>query len=100
VADSTLVSMGIVVDFSAWLEGRAGEAKDESQDIVRLEGAVEHLYPLVMGALDRRGGLSPRLETELLAIMGEMTMGLVAEATARADRLAEELGTRSRARRG
>jgi hypothetical protein len=92
--------MGIVVDFGAWLEGRAGDAKGESQDVDRLEGAIEHLHPLVMGALDRRGGLSPRVETELLAIMGEMTIGLVAEATARADRLAEELETRSRARRG
>ncbi len=95
-----MLGMGNVVDLGIWLEARTGGANCGGTDVDRLEEAVERLYPLVLGALDRRGGLTPRVETELLAVMGELTLGLVDEAAARAERLAGELGTRPRARRG
>jgi hypothetical protein len=95
-----MLVMGSVVDLSVWLDARTGGANGGGADVDRLEGAVERLYPLVLGALDRRGALAPRVETELLAVMGELTLGLVDEAATRAERLAGELRTRPGARRG
>jgi hypothetical protein len=45
----------------------------------------------VVGAVDGKGRLESRIETELLAIIGELTVGLVGEAATRAERLAEQL---------
>jgi hypothetical protein len=59
--------------------------------VARLERAVERLHPLIERALEGSGRLQPRLETELLAIMGELTVGLVSEAAGRAERLAGRL---------
>jgi hypothetical protein len=58
----------------------------------RLERAVELLVPLVAGVLDDEGQVEMRVETELLAMIGELTVGLVAEAAGRAERLARRLG--------
>lgn len=91
--------MGSVVDLSAW-RAQTERAGGGCEDVDRLEEAFERLYPLVMRALDRRRSLTARVETELLAILGEMTLGLVDEAVTRAQRLAGELGASSRARRG
>lgn len=57
----------------------------------RLDEAVQRLHALVSGALDGRGSLEPRVETELLAILGELTVGLTKEAADRAERLADHL---------
>ena len=43
--------------------------------------------------LDGAGQVQPHVETELLAIMGELTMDLITEAAARAERLADRLAT-------
>ena len=43
---------------------------------------------------DGQGHVRSQVETELLAIMGELTMDLVNEAAARAERLAERLATK------
>ncbi len=59
--------------------------------VARLDRAVERLHGLVAGALDGRGRLTPGVETELLAIMGELTVGLIPEAADRAERLAARL---------
>ena len=59
--------------------------------VARLDRAVERLHGLVSGALDGRGRLTPGVETELLAIMGELTVGLIPEAANRAERLAARL---------
>jgi hypothetical protein len=69
-----------------------GPPPDE-RELDKLERAVERLHPLVSSALKKRRTLPGPVETELLAIMGELTMGLVREATKRADRLAASLGS-------
>jgi hypothetical protein len=95
-----MLHMGTVVDLSGWLEARTSGPKRSAPGVERLEEAIERLHPLVLAALDRRGGLAPRMETELLAVMGELSLGLIDEAAVRAERLVGELGTRERARRG
>ena len=69
-----------------------GEGKSPADPTVeRLERAIDRLAPLVNGALDSGRSLQPRVETELLAIVGELTVGLVDEATSRAERLVKKL---------
>ena len=105
----------IVVDLAEWrrsrravedqapaeaeAHGRAGllrfpEAAADEVEADRLERAVDRVHALVSRALDAQGRLQPRVETELLAIMGELTVGLVGEAAVRAERLADRLATR------
>jgi hypothetical protein len=100
--------MSEVVDLAAWKRQRivgsgvVEEAATEEGAVVRtplpddpavarLDRAVERLHGLVAGALDGRGRLTPGVETELLAIMGELTVGLIPEAADRAERLATRL---------
>jgi hypothetical protein len=91
--------MSSVIDFHAWRRRRQPEGDqprvDEtaSQDptVARLEHATQRLHRVISQALDGRGRLEPRVETELLAIMGELTVGLVTEAARRAERLADRL---------
>lgn len=71
--------------------GSDGMGAVDPQMVARLEKAVERLHPLVERALGTEGRLQPRVETELLAIMGELTVGLVGEAAGRAERLAGRL---------
>ncbi len=61
-------------------------------EVERLDAAVARLQRLVERALEKSGRLNDKLETELLAIMGELAVGLVSEAAARAERVAENLG--------
>jgi hypothetical protein len=90
--------MGQVVDFEGWLERRAGTPDpDASPDVQRLERAVQRLHALVSRALDSSGQVQTKVETELLAIMGELTVGLVGEAARRAERLADRLASAKRA---
>jgi len=49
---------------------------------------------MVSSFLDR-GRLDPRVETELLAIIGEVSVGLVTEAASRAERLVGKLQARA-----
>jgi len=61
--------------------------------LARLERAVDRLHELV-SATGRKGTrLTPPVETELLAILGELTIDMVQEATDRAERLAERLAS-------
>ena len=100
--------MNEVADFAAWrrqrraADGGVGGMATEGAAVVplplpddpavaRLDRAVERLHGLVSGALDGRGRLTPGVETELLAIMGELTVGLIPEAANRAERLAARL---------
>jgi hypothetical protein len=91
--------MGQVVDFEGWLERRAGSTADpnSSPEVQRLERAVQRLHALVSRALDSSGRVQTKVETELLAIMGELTVGLVGEAAQRAERLADRLASAKRA---
>lgn len=57
----------------------------------RLERAVDRVHGLLAGLLEANGKLEAPVETELLAIMGELSIGLVDEAAFRAERLAHAL---------
>jgi hypothetical protein len=72
----------------------AGHEQENPPEVVgvdRLERAVKRLHEIVSQALDLSGHVQPHVETELLAIMGELTMGLVTDAAVRAERLADLL---------
>jgi hypothetical protein len=91
--------MSSVIDFAAWQRRRqpggdqleADGADSEDPTVARLELAIQRLHRVISLALDTRGRLEPKVETELLAIMGELTVGLVTEAARRAERLADRL---------
>jgi len=88
--------MGTVVDLAGWRRKRSGaedafgEPPDEEAS-GRLERAIIRLSGFVSAALDSQGRLRPRVETELLAIIGELSVGLTSEAASRAERLAAQL---------
>jgi hypothetical protein len=84
--------MGALVDLRTWRRKHGVEATDT----VRLERAVGRLDQLAAQALAGGRALDPTLETELLAIIGELSVGLLEEASSRAERLADRL---ARARR-
>ena len=98
----TIRLMGSVVDLAGWQNARQSlvpeaETTEEThrvEGVVRLERAADHLHLLVTKTLDRGRRLEPHFETELLAIIGEVTIGLVKEAAARAERLAGRLEAR------
>jgi hypothetical protein len=74
---------------------RVGEPRGRSgSDLERLESAIKRLHPFVSRVLDGEGKVEPYVETQLLAIMGELTMGLIDEATGRAERLTKRLAAR------
>lgn len=95
----TIRFMGIVVELERWRkarvsptpEARRTEETHRVEGILRLERAADHLHLLVKRSLDRGRRLEPHFETELLAIIGEVTIGLVKEAAARAEQLAGRL---------
>jgi hypothetical protein len=97
-----MFGMDAVIELAEWrrrreaLESPAGEAVEEQVDLARLERAVERVHELVGGVADSAGRLTPVIETELLAILGELTIDLVPEAAARAERLAARLAGRRR----
>jgi hypothetical protein len=96
---TTIPTMNSVIDFAAWQRRRQPEgdqleadgAHPEDPTVARLELAIQRLHRVISLALDARGRLEPKVETELLAIMGELTVGLVTEAASRAERLADRL---------
>ena len=97
----TIVLMSGIIDLIEWRRARAAAAaafpaaaEDGAADpevVTRLDRAAERLFDLVSKALEVDGRLQPRVETELLAIMGELTVGLVSQAAVRAERLAKDL---------
>jgi hypothetical protein len=90
-----------VIDLAEWRSRREGSAGpgaagipdrgQRSEPVARLDRAVQRLHALVARALDTDGRVESKVETELLAIMGELTVGLVGEAASRAERLADRL---------
>jgi predicted xylose isomerase-like sugar epimerase len=84
------------IEASARLMHPSGNEQENPHEVVgvdRLERAVKRLHEIVSQALDLSGHVQPHVETELLAIMGELTMGLVTDAAVRAERLADQLAT-------
>jgi hypothetical protein len=65
----------------------------EAGSLRRLEGAVDRIDRITSRVALRGGRLSPDVETELLALLGQISLGLVPEAATRAERLAEVLGS-------
>ena len=96
-----MVVMSGIIDLIEWRRARedaaaasapAGDAAEPDPAVVaRLDRAAERLFDLVSKALEVDGHLQPKVETELLAIMGELTVGLVSQAAVRAERLARDL---------
>jgi hypothetical protein len=86
-----------VIDLSVWRHQRErsnpaeGAEPGDDRSVSRLEQAIQRLHGVVSLALDGRGHLEPRVETEILAIMGELTVGLVERAATRAERLVDRL---------
>ena len=98
-AVTTMCDMDAVIDLALWRSRRVadeppGETVDQQVDLARLERAVERVHELVGAATDDGGHLVRSVETELLAILGELTIDLVGEAAARAERLAARLSAR------
>jgi hypothetical protein len=98
----TIPTMDSIINLADWRRRREGEddtagppdgpdAESEDPSVIRLEGAIQRLHGLVSLALDGRGRLETKVETELLAIMGELTVGLINQAATRAERLADRL---------
>lgn len=79
--------MGSLVELGRWKERRGAAPPG----MVRLEHAVEELDRLTSAVLRKGGALEDPLETELLALIGELSMGMLDEASDRAERLVERL---------
>jgi hypothetical protein len=67
----------------------------DHREIESLDRAVRRLHPIVLDRVGRTRQIEERVETELLAIMGEVTVGLFGEAARRAERLADRLAAGS-----
>jgi hypothetical protein len=71
-------------------------APPADDSMTRLDRAVERLQEVVSRALLVRGQVAPSIETEMLAILGELAMDCVDDAAARAERLARGLARSGR----
>ena len=75
-----------------YLEERRRRRRPSRADAIRrLEIAVGRLDPAVAGVASPDGAIDPRIETELLAITGAVSVGATDEAVHRAERLADRL---------
>lgn len=87
--------MGTVTDLTRWRAERARAAGWRPRVTVdavrRLERAVGRLDPAVANVAAPDGTVDPRIETELLAITGAVSMGETDKALERAERLADKL---------
>jgi hypothetical protein len=89
--------MGAVIDLVAWKERDRPAAEPPAGDpaLGRLDRMFARLDPL-LDDVKRRGKREPQVETEILAITGALSLGLVEDAAARAERLAARLEARAR----
>jgi hypothetical protein len=86
--------MGIVVDLARWRGTRP--VSDAGVDRIdpgmeRLEMSIKRLDRLTSALLSGREPLEVSLETQLLALIGEISLGLLEDASRRAERLADRL---------
>ena len=58
----------------------------------RLERAMRRIERATGRPVGRAGRFGPEVETELLALVGQLSLGLVTEAADRAERVADQLG--------
>jgi hypothetical protein len=96
-----MLDMNTVVDLLEWRQARSAASGPvhEEVDVVRLEGAIRRLDIVASRTLESGGTLAPWVETELLAIMGALSMDLFDSASERAERLADRLDHPSRSAR-
>jgi hypothetical protein len=103
--------VGTVTEIETWklrraststvaVDGPHGSVHREGPQLDRLERATERLSSLVSGLLSTSERVDSGTETELLAIIGELAVGLVDEAATRAERLTERLVAQRAAGRG
>jgi hypothetical protein len=69
-----------------------GDAADPADPIGRLERAVNRIDEITAKISPRGSDLGSNVETELLALVGEISLGLIEDAADRAERLANGLG--------
>lgn len=81
--------MSAVVDLLQWRRERLDE--DEDARVERLERAIRRLDEAATARLEGSGPLEAWVETELLAIMGALSVDLYEQAAVRAERLAGRL---------
>jgi hypothetical protein len=87
-AASTIQLMDTVVDLIQW---RRSRESGPPQELRRLEAAIRRLDEVASSTLDDGGQLEPWVETELLAIMGSLSIDLFDDAAIRAERLADRI---------
>jgi hypothetical protein len=105
-AASTIGRMGTVVDLAGWRKARGQPGRRaapmhpsipatpdpvDEELLGRLEAAVERLQPLLQGNTGPQRPLPAGVHNEVLAILGELAIGLLGQAASRAERLAEDL---------
>jgi hypothetical protein len=87
--------MGTVTDLRRWRAQRertaAAHAVVTVDAVRRLERAVRRLDPALATVAAPDGTVDPRIETELLAITGAVSIGETDQALERAERLADRL---------
>jgi hypothetical protein len=105
--------MGEVIDLQRWSERRTARREDAhcaagtdggsrrarpptpagaDPAVERLDRAVARIDSITNRVHARGGRLAPDVETELLALFGQISLGMVSEAARRAERLADVLG--------
>jgi hypothetical protein len=83
--------MGTVTDLTRWRAQRPRTPRSPVDAVRLLERAVGRLDPAVANVAAPDGTVDPRIETELLAITGAVSMGETDVALERAERLADRL---------
>jgi hypothetical protein len=78
--------VGELIRLDDWRQAREGVLS--SPALRRLDQLVRRLDPAITQVAMPDGTVDPRIETELLAITGAVSMGLTSEAVERAERLA------------
>ena len=68
------------------------DAADPADPLCRLERAVNRIDEITAKIPPRGSGFGSSVETELLALVGEISLGLIEDAADRAERLASGLG--------
>jgi hypothetical protein len=92
-----MLAMDGVIDLAEWRSRRDALEEDPDEgarfasELARLERAVDRVYEVVGAGTEAHRRLVPSVETELLAILGELTIDLVGDAAVRAEKLAARL---------
>src|SRR3954470_2183035 len=86
---STLRSMAEIIELGAWRKRR--EVEGPAPEVERLERAIARLDDILERVTGRAPKADPRLETDMLAISGAISAGMVDRAAVLAEELARRL---------